>query len=105
MDLTGTRTGMRRVGYAPAISANRPQPPPPVVETGSMSPKEETPPPIPVTPTLRVRTLGAFAVWRDGQRIRDDAWHRRKAAALFKALLERARLSASPRPTGRITLA
>ncbi|HEY8287582.1 MAG TPA: tetratricopeptide repeat protein [Chloroflexota bacterium] len=38
-------------------------------------------------PTLRVQTLGTFAVWRDGLLITAGAWRRRKAAALFKALL------------------
>jgi non-specific serine/threonine protein kinase len=49
--------------------------------------REETPPTVPVAPTLQVRTLGTFAVWRNGQRIRDIEWRRRKAASLFKALL------------------
>ncbi|MGH2408809.1 MAG: AfsR/SARP family transcriptional regulator, partial [Chloroflexota bacterium] len=38
-------------------------------------------------PTLRVQALGTFAVWHDGLLIATGAWRRRKAAALFKALL------------------
>jgi len=41
----------------------------------------------PPIPELRVQTLGAFAVWVRGRRIPEGAWNRRKAAALFKALL------------------
>jgi predicted ATPase/DNA-binding SARP family transcriptional activator len=41
----------------------------------------------PTGSSLRVRTLGEFAVWRDNERIPAQAWSRRKAAALFKALL------------------
>ena len=36
---------------------------------------------------LRVRTLGAFTVWRGSERIPAAAWSRHKAAALFKVLL------------------
>ncbi len=59
---------------------------PAVIPTTSTPAQAETPPP-PAAPTLQVRTLGGFAVWRNGQRIRDGEWRRRKAAALFKALL------------------
>ena len=38
-------------------------------------------------PVLRVRTLGAFTVWRGSERIPAAAWSRHKAAALFKVLL------------------
>jgi DNA-binding SARP family transcriptional activator len=38
-------------------------------------------------PPLRVQTLGGFAVWRGGELLPANRWHRRKAAALFKALL------------------
>jgi predicted ATPase/DNA-binding SARP family transcriptional activator len=41
----------------------------------------------PTGSSLRVRTLGEFAVWRNDERIPAQAWSRRKAAALFKALL------------------
>jgi predicted ATPase/DNA-binding SARP family transcriptional activator len=37
--------------------------------------------------TLRVRTLGGFAVWQAGELIPAGRWKRRKAAVLFKALL------------------
>ena len=40
-----------------------------------------------VPPPLRVRTLGGFAVWRDGKKLPPACWSRRKAAELFKALL------------------
>jgi predicted ATPase/DNA-binding SARP family transcriptional activator len=36
---------------------------------------------------LRVRTLGAFAVWRGDVELPAEGWRRRKAAALFTALL------------------
>jgi len=38
-------------------------------------------------PALRVRTLGAFQVWRGDSAIPPRAWKRRKAGALFKYLL------------------
>ena len=38
-------------------------------------------------PTLRVHTLGTFVVWQDGLLVSTSVWRRRKAAALFKALL------------------
>ena len=37
---------------------------------------------------LRVRTLGGFALWRGAVAIPEGAWSRRKAAALFKCLLD-----------------
>lgn len=37
--------------------------------------------------TLRVRTLGAFEVWRGDVAIPSTAWHRRKAGILVKCLL------------------
>ncbi|HXT37552.1 MAG TPA: DUF6788 family protein, partial [Chloroflexota bacterium] len=36
---------------------------------------------------LRVRTLGAFQVWRDGTALPASAWRARPAATLFKILL------------------
>jgi len=36
---------------------------------------------------LRVRTLGAFAVWRGDEALPAECWHRPKVAALFKCLL------------------
>jgi DNA-binding SARP family transcriptional activator len=38
-------------------------------------------------PPLRVQTLGGFAVWRGSEPLPSNRWHRRKVAALFKALL------------------
>ena len=47
------------------------------------------PPPAPVTlPALRVQTLGGFAIRRGTMAIPNSAWARRKAAALFKCLLD-----------------
>lgn len=40
-----------------------------------------------VPASLRVRTLGGFAVWRGDTLIAQEQWARRKVAALFKALL------------------
>jgi predicted ATPase/DNA-binding SARP family transcriptional activator len=40
-----------------------------------------------VAPALRVATLGRFTVWRDGVKVPETAWSRRKALALFKLLL------------------
>ena len=37
--------------------------------------------------TLRVRSLGSFAVWRTGELLPAGHWGRRKVAALFKCLL------------------
>ena len=37
---------------------------------------------------LRVRTLGGFAVWRDGAPLPPGSWGRRAVAALFKCLLD-----------------
>jgi len=37
--------------------------------------------------SLRVRTLGPFAVWRDNQPVGDGEWHREKARRLFQLLL------------------
>ena len=37
---------------------------------------------------LRVRTLGGFAVWRDGTLLPPGSWGRRAVAALFKCLLD-----------------
>lgn len=45
------------------------------------------PPPMPL-PALRVRTLGGFAIWRGTRAIPDSSWARRKAASLFKCLLD-----------------
>ena len=39
------------------------------------------------TPSLRVYTLGRFAVYRNHELIEDYAWKRRKAKTLFKLLL------------------
>jgi DNA-binding SARP family transcriptional activator len=36
---------------------------------------------------LRVKTLGRFQVWLDGQPVPDHCWRRRKLAALFKCLI------------------
>jgi predicted ATPase/DNA-binding SARP family transcriptional activator len=47
-----------------------------------------TPAPVAVPAgTLRVRTLGGFAVWRAGELVPAGNWGRRKVAALFKCLL------------------
>ena len=46
-------------------------------------PKQEEPARAP----LRIRTLGAFQLWRDGMPLPDATWRRRKAAALLKCLL------------------
>lgn len=42
--------------------------------------------PLPV-PDLYVQTLGRFAVWRDDERLPDNAWGRDKARRLFQYLL------------------
>jgi len=39
------------------------------------------------TPTLRVRTLGGFTVWRGDSELAPGCWSRRTVAALFKCLL------------------
>ena len=39
------------------------------------------------TPRLKVRLLGPFEVWRDGERLGPDAWDRPKTQALLKLLL------------------
>src|SRR4029079_5229767 len=37
--------------------------------------------------TLRVRTLGAFGIWRDDHEVRDRDWRSSKARQLFQLLL------------------
>src|SRR5579875_3265759 len=41
----------------------------------------------PTITALRVRALGAFQIWRDGEQIPATAWRRHKAATLLKYLL------------------
>jgi len=41
----------------------------------------------PLTPALRVRTLGGFTVWRGDSELAPGCWSRRTVAALFKCLL------------------
>ncbi|MEW5987461.1 MAG: BTAD domain-containing putative transcriptional regulator [Chloroflexota bacterium] len=43
--------------------------------------------PAPSGASLSVQTLGHFAVWRNGQRLPDNAWGREKARRLFQYLL------------------
>jgi len=50
----------------------------------AVAPPAET---MPAPVTLRVRTLGAFAVWRGSEAIPPERWRRRKVALLFKCLL------------------
>jgi len=53
------------------------------------APSGATPTPTVATapPALRVRTLGAFTVWRGDEPIEQGRWSRRTVAALFKCLL------------------
>lgn len=61
-------------------------------EPGQESSRQHTTTHAPVQPrarpvSLRARTLGTFAVWRDGELIPAERWTRRKVSALFKCLL------------------
>ena len=76
----GPRPGSSRSGRAASTRTSTP------AATRSAMP---VPPPAPTpAPVLRVRTLGGFALWRGPVAVPAGAWSRRKAAALFKCLLD-----------------
>jgi hypothetical protein len=71
-------------GVAPGAAAERAWADPGTPDAGAQEPAR-APAGVPV---LRVRTLGGFAVWRGQEHLPAERWSRRKAAALFKLLLD-----------------
>jgi predicted ATPase/DNA-binding SARP family transcriptional activator len=74
----GGRTRSRYLGKISPVSE--------ILPTPDETPERVTPVSAPA-PALRVVTLGRFAVWRDGEKLAENSWPRRKATALFKLLL------------------
>jgi predicted ATPase/DNA-binding SARP family transcriptional activator len=73
------RARSRYVGKQPPATAASPQPPPSEQSVAAGA--------APVAHGLRVRTLGAFAIWRGQQRIAVERWERQQSGVLFKMLL------------------